>query len=109
MKLEIWKKIEPLVGAGNLTEAIELLKDGLAKSENSLDACLLAKDLGFLYFRIQDETRAVQYFTMASEGFIREGQLFQAISMIHELEGMAGGEQRAEQLKSMNHRDGLKK
>ncbi|MDB5037893.1 MAG: crp [Bacteriovoracaceae bacterium] len=101
MKTKIWEKLDPLVAAGNIREAISILKETLVKCEDTLEACFLARDLAELYKNLKDITKAIHFGFLAGEGFVREGEIYHAMSLSIWLKEIATGKEKSEQLKNL--------
>ncbi len=104
MRTIAWQNIEPLLKKGEIEEAIRRVKDDLVASEDPLQASFLARDLADLYktyLKKEAEPKAVQYMVLAVEGFIREGQFFEAIAGYHWLKEIPSAFDKLSSLKTL--------
>jgi CRP-like cAMP-binding protein len=95
------KKISNLFGKPNHAEAIQYLKDELIHCADSFEACFVAKDLAELLLESGDVSKAIHYFFLAGEGFVREAEIYQSMAVHCRLRTIEEAKEKAAELKTM--------
>lgn len=83
------------------TRSVQELKDELIRCEDTFEACFIAKDLAEALRVRGDEAKAIHYFFLSGENFIREGEIFQAMAVHCCLRSIEAAKKESQDLKTM--------
>ena len=76
-------------------------KEDLARCEDALEACVLARDLAHSYLASDDLIKARHYLLVAGLGFVREGDVYHAIAVLCDFKEIADADEQIYQLKTL--------